>query len=79
MSHRAVEIVLGRLVTDETLRKRFAAGAAHALEELQAQGLELSVVERSALEALDPTALSEFARALDARLQKAALSTEASR
>ena len=77
MSHRAVEIVLGRLATDETLRKRFAAGAAHALEELHAQGLELSAVERAALECLDPAALAEFARALDARLQKACLSPEA--
>ena len=79
MSHRAVEIVLGRLATDEALRKRFEAGAAQALEEFQAQGLELSAVERAALESLDPSALAEFARSLDARLQKAALLPEAGR
>lgn len=79
MSHRAVEIVLGRLATDEALRKRFEAGAAQALEEFQAQGLELSAVERAALESLDASALAEFARSLDARLQKAALLPEAGR
>jgi hypothetical protein len=79
MSHRAVEIVLGRLATDEALRRRFEQGAAHALEDLQAQGLELSAVERSALESLDPSALAQFARSLDTRLQKAALLPEAGR
>jgi hypothetical protein len=79
MSHRAVEIVLGRLATDEALRKRFAVGAAQALQELFAQGLELSPVERAALECLDPAALAEFAAALDTRLQKACLSPEAGR
>ena len=76
MSHRAVEIVLGRLVTDEALRRRFAASPMGTLEELREQGLELSAVERAALESLDPAAVADLARALDARLRKAALSSE---
>ena len=77
MSHRGVEVVLGRLATDEALRQRFKDGAAHTLLELQAQGLELSAVERAALEALDRDALDQFARTLDARLQKALLTAAA--
>lgn len=73
MSHRVVEIVLGRLATDEGLRERFACGADGALADLQAQGLELSPVERAALVALDPRILESFAAALDPRLQKASL------
>jgi hypothetical protein len=73
MSHRGVEIVLGRLATDEALRGRFAAQGRRMLEELIEQGLELSAVERAALEALDRKALERFAAALDPRLQKAAM------
>lgn len=76
MSQRGVEIVLGRLATDEALRARFVAGAARALEELQAQGVELSPLERSALARMDLVALQSFAEALDPRLQKAALSKD---
>jgi hypothetical protein len=77
MSHRGVEIVLGRLATDEALRVRFATGAARALADLIDQGLELSAVERAALEALDPSALERFAVSLDPRLQKVALASAA--
>jgi hypothetical protein len=73
MSHRGVEIVLGRLATDEAIRHRFRQSPALALRELMALGLELSPVELAALEALDPSAIQRFAQALDARLQKAVL------
>jgi hypothetical protein len=77
MSHRGVEVVLGRLATDEGLRERFAAAAARTLAELIDQGLELSSVERAALEELDRRALERFAAALDPRLQKALLAPSA--
>jgi hypothetical protein len=73
MSHRVVEIVLGRLATDEALRRRFQQAPAAALRELMALGLELSPVELTALESLDTSAVQSFAKALDARLQKATL------
>jgi hypothetical protein len=73
MSHRGVEIVLGRLATDESLRSRFGAGTKGTLEELVAQGLDLSPLERAALEKLDLATLQRFAETLDPRLQKAAL------
>ena len=73
MSQRAVEIVLGRLASDEATRRRFREAPAAALAELIAMGLELSVVERAALESLDAGAIERFARAVDARLQRAEL------
>jgi len=73
MSHRGVEIVLGRLATDDAMRQRFRQAPALALRELIALGIELSPVELTALESLDPSALHHFARALDPRLQKAVL------
>ena len=73
MSHRGVEVVLGRLATDEALREKFLAASRRTLEDLIAQGLELSAVERAALEGLDRAALDQFAAALDPRLQKALL------
>jgi hypothetical protein len=73
MSHRGVEIVLGRLATDEAVRRRFSEAPASVLRELIAMGLELSPVELTALERLDPWAIQRFAQSLDARLQKAVL------
>jgi hypothetical protein len=73
MTHRGVEVVLGRLVTDEAVRGRFRHAPAAALRELIAAGIELSPVELEALESLDAAAIHRFAEALDPRLQKAVL------
>ena len=77
MSHRGVEIVLGRLATDAAARRRFTQAPASALRELIALGIELSPVELAALEALDASAVQRFAQALDARLQNAELVAQA--
>jgi hypothetical protein len=74
MSQRSVEILLGKLVTDEELRQRFRAEPAATLAALH-QSLELSSVEIEALRSLDGRELDRFARALDPRLQKASLSS----
>jgi hypothetical protein len=76
MSHRGVEIVLGRLATDEAMRQRFRSSPIDALRELTALGLELSTVELAALQSLDPSAVHRFAQALDPRLQRAMLVAE---
>jgi hypothetical protein len=76
MTHRGVEIVLGRLATDEALRRRFRQAPAAVLKELIALGIELSPVELGTLESLDPAAVHRFAQALDPRLQKAVLVAE---
>jgi len=76
MSHRTVEIVLGRLVTDEAFRRRFRESPGAAFAEIQHAGLELSAVEIDAMAAVDADALARFARTLDPRLKKAELPVE---
>lgn len=73
MSHRHVEVVIGRLVTDEAFRGRFISQRADWLAEISASGLELSHAELAALESTDPTAWLALADAIDPRLQKASL------
>lgn len=76
MTQKGVESALGRLATDESVRRRFEAAPVQTLQELVEMGLELSPVERAALAALDPSAIRRFAQALDPRLQKARLTPE---
>jgi hypothetical protein len=70
MSQRSVELVIGRLATDEEFRHRFEASREAALDEVIAAGLPLTPVERRALAELDLTACKRFATRLDPRLQK---------
>ena len=73
MSQRCVEMVVGRLATDEDFRRRFQAGRQALLEELIATGLQLTPVETRALLDLDFGACKRFAKCLDPRLQKISL------
>ena len=70
MSHRNVELIIGKLATDEALRRRFGVDAAGLLDELTRGGWELTAVEIEALLALDRAALGRFAGVIDGRLQK---------
>jgi len=73
MSQQNVEQVIGRLVTDEGFRRRFAANRAAAVQELLAAGYRLTAVEQRALLELDAAACERFAEVLDPRLQKISL------
>ena len=73
MSQSNVERVIGRLVTDEGFRRRFAADPAAVLSEVTASGWELTPCELHVLSALDAKVAARFARALDPRIQKADL------
>ena len=77
MSQKSVEVLIGRLATDEPLRLRFAADPADVVRGFLAEGHPLSAVETKALVCLDAAALDRFAGALDSRLQKAALDAHA--
>jgi hypothetical protein len=77
MTQRSVEVLIGRLATDEPLRRRFAANAEEVLRLLEAEGLRFSPVETAALVRLPSGALDRFAGALDPRLQKASLDIHA--
>jgi hypothetical protein len=73
VGQRCVEMLIGRLVTDEELRRRFVAEPRETIRLEQLRGLELTVAEVDALLA-SPAALWEpLAAALDPRLQKASL------
>lgn len=73
MSHRHLEVVIGRLVTDEAFRRRFVEQPAEWSDELAAAGLELSGAELAALRRTDRAAWLAIADAIDPRLQKASL------
>lgn len=75
--HRSIEILIGRLVTDEDFRAAFRRDPRAALVKASAWGLELSVGEVGALLDTDRTLWDRVARELDARLQKASLRTPA--
>ena len=70
MSHRNVELLIGRLMTDPFCRRRFEVDPVSFLQQLNAQGCELSVVEIDALATIDPVSIRTFAGALDPRLRK---------
>ena len=70
MSQRAVERVIGSLVTDEGLLRRFQEDPRAAVEELVERGLELNECERASLAALDASEIARFAKAIDPRLQR---------
>ncbi len=73
MSQRNVESVIGRLVTDEGFRGRFAGAPAAALRDLMESGIELTECEVRALAAIDPAELERFAGTLHPGIQKVAL------
>jgi hypothetical protein len=73
VGHRSVEILVGCLVTDEELRRRFIADPRGTIGLAQQRGLVLTGAEVDALLA-SPVALWErLAATLDPRLQKASL------
>jgi hypothetical protein len=71
VSHRHVEVIIGRLVTDEEFRRRFVENPSLWLNELAEAGLELSAAELAALRQTRADAWMTLADALDPRLQKA--------
>jgi len=70
MSQGSVEWVIGRLVTDEGFRHRYAAHPAGLLREVVESGLELTWCELEVLRGLDVDAFGRFAARLDPRIQK---------
>lgn len=74
MTQKSVEIVIGKLASDEELRRRFRQDRSATLRALaQEQGLELTMVEVASLEGADADAFERLAEALDPRVQKACL------
>jgi hypothetical protein len=68
VTQRWIEIVIGRLVTDEALRRKFETDPTATLDELAERGTELTPAEIAALVAIDPALWDRAARLVDGRL-----------
>jgi hypothetical protein len=78
VAQRIIEILIGRLITDEDFRSEFLNAPEKTLAGLCDRGLELSRTEMAALLNTDPTLWGRTADAIDPRLQKASFRNEAS-
>ena len=76
MAQRIIEMLIGRLVTDEQFRREFLADPESTLFALCDRGLELSRTEIAALLNTDATLWARLADGIDPRLQKASLRNE---
>ena len=73
MSHRTIERIIGRLLTDEELRFKFTRSPMRTLAELGEQGWELTRIEVDALLSMEISLWSEVAARIDSRLQRCSL------
>lgn len=73
MSQKCIEVVIGRLATDESLRGRFFADPAGTLGALQESGIDLNPAEIEALLAMPAESWAAMAGWIHPRLQKIAL------
>ena len=73
VAQRNVEIVIGRLITDEAFRSAFRENPIGTLTRFTEAGYELTALEISALRTTHAGVWARAAEAVDPRLQKAAL------
>jgi hypothetical protein len=76
MSQRTVELIIGRLVTDEDLRARFQEDAFRTIAAFCERGHELSRSEIDALISTDPALWSRTAEHIHPSLQRCDLRSE---
>lgn len=76
MSQRHVQLLIGRLLTDDELRARFVRAPFETLEELCEQGLDLTPGEIDALVQTDVNLWTSVAARLPSRLQRCSLRSE---
>jgi hypothetical protein len=73
MSQKCVEMIFGRLATDEELRREFRRDPQGTLRKLAECGAELTRAELDALLATNGALFERLAETIDPRLQKASL------
>lgn len=76
MSQKCIEILIGRLATDEGLRAHFLADPAGTLHSLHEGGFDLNPLEIEALLAMPIESWAAMAAWIHPRLQKVALKGE---
>jgi hypothetical protein len=76
VAQRLIEMLIGRLITDEDFRAQFLQDPEGVLASLSDRGAALSRVEIAAVLNTDRTLWARTADAVDPRLQKASLKQE---
>jgi hypothetical protein len=71
VAQRTIEMLIGRLITDEEFRSEFLRDPEKTLLEMSDHGMDLSRTEVAALVNTDATLWARTADAIDPRLQKA--------
>lgn len=74
MAQRSIEILIGRLITDEAFRSTFCNGATATLASFIEAGHELTATEIAALITTSAEVWTRVSEQIDPRLQKASLS-----
>ena len=73
MTQLSIEMVIGRLVTDEEFRRAFRADPHQAIAGLLKTGMHLTRAEIAALVSMDSAVWAQVSDLVDPRLQKADL------
>lgn len=76
MSHKTVQSIVGRLITDEEYRLRFLGDPLGTLNDLRERGVELTRGEIEALVRTDRTVWIDAAERIDRQLQRSSLRSE---
>jgi hypothetical protein len=79
MAQRSIEILIGRLVTDESFRRAFRTSPGSSLIGFVESGYDLTAVEIAAVRATPVELWEQAAERIDARLQKASFDVDSSR
>ena len=73
MSQKTVQLLIGQIVTDEELRRRFVRQPLETLTALRDQGVELTTSEIEALVDTDKQLWNSIAARIHPRLQRCSL------
>ncbi len=76
MAHRVVELLIGRLITDDQFRSEFTRNPEALLLGLKDHGFDLTPTEIAALASTDPAVWNRAAEEIDPRLTKLVLSVD---
>jgi hypothetical protein len=76
VAQRNIEILIGRLITDEAFRSAFRRRPVATVTEFVECGYELTAIEIAAVRATPPDVWERAAELVDPRLQKASFARE---
>ncbi len=77
MAHKTVQLIIGRILTDEELREQFMASPAETLTSLRELGFDLTSAEIAAISQTDRQLWESGPRWIDSRLQRCRLAGRA--